>query len=116
MDGAKRDRMVRDAIEWVGLEDKIKSRPNQLSGGQCQRVAIARAMVKRPELVLADEPTANLDSENSYMILDTMQNLNKELGTTFIFSTHDQKVISYLRRIITLTDGEVSSDDLQIST
>jgi len=116
MDAAKRDRMVRDAIEWVGLEDKIKSRPNQLSGGQCQRVAIARAMVKRPELVLADEPTANLDSENSYMILDTMQNLNKELGTTFIFSTHDQKVISYLRRIITLTDGEVSSDDIQISS
>lgn len=116
IDASKRDKMVRDAIEWVGLENKIKSRPNQLSGGECQRVAIARAMVKRPELVLADEPTANLDSENSYMILDTMQELNKELGTTFIFSTHDQKVISYLRRIITLTDGEVSSDDIQIST
>jgi len=113
MDSAKRDRMVKDAIEWVGLTDKIHSRPNQLSGGQCQRVAIARAMVKKPELVLADEPTANLDSENSFMILDTMRDLNRDLGTTFIFSTHDQKVISYLKRIIKLTDGEVSSDDIQ---
>ena len=113
MDAAKRERMVKDAIEWVGLTDKIKSRPNQLSGGQCQRVAIARAMVKKPDLVLADEPTANLDSENSYKILDTMLKLSEDLGTTFIFSTHDQKVISYLKRIIKLTDGEVSSDDTQ---
>jgi putative ABC transport system ATP-binding protein len=111
MDAAKRDKMVRDAIEWVGLSDKIKSRPNQLSGGQCQRVAIARAMVKKPELVLADEPTANLDTENSHNILDTMQRLNRELKTSFIFSTHDPKVIGYLRRIIRLTDGEVQSDD-----
>jgi putative ABC transport system ATP-binding protein len=111
MASAKRDQMVKEAIEWVGLTDKIKSRPNQLSGGQCQRVAIARAMVKKPELVLADEPTANLDSENSFKILDTMQKLNRELGTTFIFSTHDQKVIKYLLRIIRLIDGEVQSDD-----
>jgi putative ABC transport system ATP-binding protein len=112
MDGAKRDRMVKEAIEWVGLTDKIKSRPNQLSGGQCQRVAIARAMVKKPDLVLADEPTANLDTENSLNILDTMLKLNKELNTTFIFSTHDPKVIDYLKRVIKLTDGEVERDDL----
>jgi putative ABC transport system ATP-binding protein len=112
MDGAKRDRMVKEAIEWVGLTDKIKSRPNQLSGGQCQRVAIARAMVKKPDLVLVDEPTANLDTENSLNILDTMLKLNKELNTTFIFSTHDPKVIDYLKRVIKLTDGEVERDDL----
>lgn len=112
MDASKRDKMVKDAIEWVGLTDKIKSRPNQLSGGQCQRVAIARAMVKKPDLVLADEPTANLDTENSHNILDTMLKLNQELKTSFIFSTHDPKVIGYLRRIIRLIDGEVQSDDL----
>lgn len=112
MDAAQRDKMVKEAIAWVGLSDKIKSRPNQLSGGECQRVAIARAMVKKPELVLADEPTANLDSDNSYNILDTMQKLNRDLGTTFIFCTHDQKVINYLTRIIRLVDGEVHSDDL----
>ncbi len=112
MDAAARDKAVRDAIAWVGLTDKIKSRPNQLSGGQCQRVAIARAMVKKPDLVLADEPTANLDTENSMNILDTMQTLNRELGTSFIFSTHDPKVIGYLKRIIRLIDGEVASDDI----
>jgi len=112
MDDAARDKAVRDAIAWVGLTDKIKSRPNQLSGGQCQRVAIARAMVKKPDLVLADEPTANLDTENSMNILDTMQTLNRELGTSFIFSTHDPKVIGYLKRIIRLIDGEVASDDI----
>ncbi|MCB5247934.1 MAG: ABC transporter ATP-binding protein [Candidatus Cloacimonetes bacterium] len=113
MDSQKRDRMVKDALEWVGLTDKTKSRPAQLSGGQCQRVAIARAMVKKPSLVLADEPTANLDTENSLHILDTMKNINANLGTSFIFATHDQKVIKYLRRVIRLVDGEVVSDDLQ---
>ncbi len=112
MDVAERDKAVKEAIEWVGLTDKIKSRPAQLSGGQCQRVAIARAMVKKPELVLADEPTANLDTENSHHILDTMLRLNQELGTSFIFSTHDDKVIKYLHRIVKLIDGEVVSDDL----
>ncbi len=111
MDANKRDKMVKEAIEWVGLSDKVKSRPNQLSGGQCQRVAIARAMVKKPDLVLADEPTANLDTENSLNILDTMFKLNRELSTTFIFSTHDPKVIDYLKRVIRLRDGEVASDD-----
>jgi len=109
----QRHKAVMEALEWVGLTDKVKSRPTQLSGGQCQRVAIARAMVKKPLLVLADEPTANLDSENSQHILKTMQELNQALGTTFIFSTHDQKVIDYLQRIITLIDGKVASDDYQ---
>jgi putative ABC transport system ATP-binding protein len=113
MDAEKRHKAVMDALEWVGLLDKKKSRPTQLSGGQCQRVAIARAMVKKPTLVLADEPTANLDTENSLHILDTMNTLNKELGTSFLFSTHDQKVINYLRRVVKLVDGKVASDDLQ---
>lgn len=109
----KRDKMVMDALEWVGLTDKINSRPAQLSGGQCQRVAIARAMVKKPSLVLADEPTANLDTENSLHILETMKNINSELKTSFIFATHDEKVIKYMRRVIRLIDGEVVSDDFQ---
>ncbi len=112
MSGAKRKKAVMDALDWVGITDKVKSRPAQLSGGECQRVAIARAMVKKPELVLADEPTANLDSENSHHILQTMENLNKELQTTFIFATHDDKVIKYLKRKILLEDGKVTSDDI----
>lgn len=102
---------VLKAIEGVGLSSKVGSRPAQLSGGECQRVAIARAMVKNPEMVLADEPTANLDAENSHHILRTMEKLNMELGTTFIFSTHDEKVIQYLRRKITLEDGRVAADE-----
>jgi len=108
---AKRDKMVKRALDWVGIMDKIKSRPAQLSGGECQRVAIARAMVKEPEVVFADEPTANLDAENSYNVLKTMVNLNEEVGTTFLFATHDQKVIQYLQRIITLRDGKVAKDE-----
>jgi len=108
----KRKKAVLDALEWVGLSDKVKSRPAQLSGGECQRVAIARAIVKKPDLVLADEPTANLDAENSHHILKTMEKINKELGTTFIFSTHDAKVIKYLRRKISLLDGKVDKDEI----
>ena len=111
MTSSERKKAVLDALEWVGLSDKIKSRPAQLSGGECQRVAIARAMVKKPELVLADEPTANLDSENSHHILQTMEKLNKELSTTFIFATHDEKVIQYLKRKISLKDGKVAADE-----
>ena len=107
---SKKKKAIHEALEWVGLTDKIKSRPGKLSGGQCQRVAIARAMVKRPKLVLADEPTANLDSENSYNILKTMEDINRETGTTFLFSTHDQKVIDYLARIISLKDGQIDED------
>jgi len=111
MPAADRKKAVLKALEWVGLTDKVKSKPPQLSGGESQRVAIARAMVKKPDLVLADEPTANLDAENSHHILQTMENLNKELQTTFVFATHDDKVIGYLRRIIRLEDGKVVSDE-----
>lgn len=111
MTAEERRKKVMSALEWVHLTDKINSKPPQLSGGQAQRVSIARAMVKQPELVLADEPTANLDAENSHNILDAMVNLNKELQTTFIFATHDEKVISYLKRKIFLIDGKVDKDE-----
>ena len=107
----ERKQAVNEALDWVGLKDKIKSRPAQLSGGECQRVAIARAMVKKPQLVLADEPTANLDAANSHNILQTMEKLNKDLNTTFIFATHDEKVIKYLKRKISLEDGKVVKDE-----
>ena len=107
----ERKKMTMDALEWVGLADRAKSKPAQLSGGQSQRVAIARAVVKKPAIILADEPTANLDAENSFHILDTMVALNNSLETTFIFATHDEKVIRYLRRKITLIDGRVARDE-----
>jgi putative ABC transport system ATP-binding protein len=107
---SERKKAVLEALEWVGLTDKVKSKPSQLSGGECQRVAIARAMVKRPILVLADEPSANLDARNSHHIIKTMKSLNRELKTTFLFATHDEKVMQYLDRIITLKDGEVEKD------
>jgi putative ABC transport system ATP-binding protein len=110
LSAAERKKAVMDALEWVGLTEKVKSRPSMLSGGECQRVAIARSMVKRPEIVLADEPTANLDSVNSHHILQTMKKLNHELNTTFIFATHDEKVMKYLNRIISLEDGKVIKD------
>ena len=109
---SKRKQMVLDALEWVGLTEKIGSRPAQLSGGESQRVAIARAMVKRPAIVLADEPTANLDAANSHHILQTMEKLNRELHTTFIFATHDEKVIGYVRRKVFLLDGKVAKDEI----
>ena len=112
MNESERKKAVMDALEWVGLTDKVKSRPAQLSGGECQRVAIARAMVKKPKIVLADEPTANLDAANSHNILQMMVKLNEELKTTFIFATHDEKVIQYLRRQISLEDGKVAQDKI----
>ena len=110
---AERQTAVMEALEWVGIADKEKSKPSTLSGGECQRIAIARAMVKKPKLVLADEPTANLDSDNSHHILQTMQKLNKELGTTFLFATHDEKVMGYLDRIVRLEDGKVVKDTMK---
>lgn len=107
----ERKTKIMKSLEWVGLTDKVRSRPAQLSGGECQRVSIARAMVKEPEIVLADEPTANLDAKNSHHILQTMEKLNTELKTTFIFATHDEKVIQYLRRKINLEDGKVVGDE-----
>jgi len=112
MNTDERKQRVMETLKWVGLTEKVNSRPSQLSGGECQRVAIARAMVKRPKLVLADEPTANLDAANSHNILQTMEKLNKELNTTFIFATHDEKVIGYLHRIIRLSDGKIVEDGL----
>lgn len=112
MNADERKKRVVETLEWVGLTEKINSRPSQLSGGECQRVAIARAMVKRPAMVLADEPTANLDSANSHHIIKTMLRLNEELNTSFIFATHDEKVIGYLKRIIRLSDGKVVDDKL----
>lgn len=108
----QRRKDVMEALEWVGLTDKANSRPSQLSGGESQRVAIARAMVKRPSIVLADEPSANLDAQNSHIILQAMKRLNEELKTTFIFATHDEKVMNYLGRIIRLRDGMVESDEI----
>ena len=113
---SERKKAVMDALEWVGLTDKVRSRPAQLSGGESQRVAIARAMVKKPAIVLADEPTANLDSKNSHHILQTMRRLNEELKTTFLFATHDEKVMAYLRRIISLEDGRVVRDEQVVPT
>ena len=110
VDVNKRKNMVLESIESVGLGDKIDSRPNQLSGGQCQRTAIARAIVHKPSIVLADEPTANLDSENSHHIMEIMKQLNSDFDTSFIFSTHDEKIMGYLKRIISLEDGQISSD------
>ena len=110
IDKNKRKDMVYSAVESVGLMDKIDSKPNQLSGGQCQRTAIARAIVHKPTIVLADEPTANLDSKNSFHIMEIMRKLNKDFKTSFIFSTHDEKIMSYLKRIISLEDGQISED------
>ena len=107
----ERRSMVEQAVESVGLTDKMDSRPNMLSGGECQRTAIARAIVHQPVLVLADEPTANLDAENSHHIMKILVRLNKELSTSFIFATHDEKIMAYLRRIIHLDDGEITEDE-----
>ena len=107
----ERKKKVLDSLERVGLMDKINSRPLELSGGEAQRVSIARAIVKRPELVLADEPTANLDAENSHNVLKMMVKLNQELKSTFVFATHDEKVIGYLKRKIHLINGGVAKDD-----
>ncbi len=111
IDPQERDEKVAQAIEWVGLSDKRDSRPAMLSGGECQRTAIARAIVHQPALVLADEPTANLDAENSHHIMKIMVKLNKELSTSFIFATHDEKIMAYLRRIIHLDDGQITEDE-----
>ncbi len=105
---------VRDKImglvEQVGLGPEAHKKPHELSGGQCQRAAIARALVKRPKLILADEPTANLDAENSYNILELMLDLNRKYGAAFIFSTHDEKVTRYLKREVRLEDGRIVWD------
>lgn len=107
----ERDLRVAHMLDMVGLSGQVKQRPNELSGGQRQRVAIARALVTKPAIVLADEPTANLDSETGDRILDLMKTLNTEAQTTFIFSTHDERVMAHAKRIIRLVDGLISSDE-----
>ena len=101
------------ALQEVGLEGMSKRRPKEMSGGQQQRVAIARALVKKPALILADEPTANLDSTIGREILELMLALNKSAGTTFIFSTHDQMVMDYARRVVHIRDGQVDRDEVK---
>ena len=107
---AERDKRVANLLQQVGLGDKMDVRPSQLSGGQQQRVAVARALASKPQFILADEPTANLDSHSAANLLDIMAMLNKEENMTFIFSTHDQRVIERARRVITLVDGQITSD------
>jgi putative ABC transport system ATP-binding protein len=109
-----RDRVM-EIVAKVGLSDQLKKRPAQLSGGQCQRVAIARALVKDPLIILADEPTANLDTENSLQILELMRQLNQQYQAAVIFSTHDEKVTRYVRREVKLEDGRVVSDKNNIN-
>lgn len=109
----KRENRTKEMLEAVGLEDKSGSWPSQLSGGQQQRVAVARALASKPRFVLADEPTANLDSKSAENLLDIMLKLNLEEDITFIFSTHDPRVIKRARRVITLEDGKVVSDKQQ---
>ncbi len=111
IDPTERIKKVNQAIEWVGLTDKRDSRPNMLSGGECQRTAIARALVHQPVLVMADEPTANLDAENSHNIMKILTKLNDELDTSFVFATHDEKIMGYLKRIIRLEDGNIIKDE-----
>ena len=107
----KRLERARQLLQEVGLTDKLHKRPAELSGGQQQRVAVARALASRPRFVLADEPTASLDSVSTANLLDLMAKLNREEQTTFIFSTHDQRVIDRARRVITLEDGKVTKDE-----
>jgi putative ABC transport system ATP-binding protein len=108
MPAAERARRARDLLETVGLQDLGRKRPGELSGGQQQRVAVLRAILPEPDLVLADEPTANLDSENASLLLDMMERLNRERGITFLFSTHDPAVMKRARRLIRLKDGRLA--------
>lgn len=111
VDKAQRDKRTGELMNAVGLGDRMHNRPAELSGGQQQRVAVARALAPKPDFVLADEPTANLDSASTANLLDIMARLNQEEGITFVFSTHDQRVIDRARRVITIEDGKVLSDN-----
>jgi putative ABC transport system ATP-binding protein len=108
---AEREQRIAELFKAIGIEGKENIRPSRLSGGQQQRVAVARALASKPKFILADEPTANLDSKSTSDLLDIMHKLNKEENITFIFSTHDQRVIDRAERVITLEDGKVISDD-----
>jgi putative ABC transport system ATP-binding protein len=104
------DARAKSLLEMVGLGERLDARPAQMSGGQQQRVAVARALASEPQFILADEPTANLDSESAMNLLDIMQKMNREQNVTFIFSTHDQRVIDRARRIIKMVDGSIAED------
>ena len=108
-----RNQRVNELLTAVGLPDRIGSRPGKLSGGQQQRVAVARALASKPKFVLADEPTANLDSKSTENLLDMMEKLNREEKITFIFSTHDARVVKKARRVVTIEDGKVVKDELK---
>lgn len=108
---SEREMRSKEMLASVGLGDRENSRPNKMSGGQQQRVAVARALASKPKFILADEPTANLDSKSAEMLLDIMEKLNKEENITFIFSTHDNRVVKKARRVITVEDGKVVSDE-----
>ncbi len=110
---AERDIRVAELLESVGLSEKKNVRPSQLSGGQQQRVAVARALAPKPAFILADEPTANLDSASASNLLDIMEKLNREEGITFVFSTHDSRVIDRAKRVVTLVDGKIGTDVIQ---
>jgi putative ABC transport system ATP-binding protein len=107
---AERRKRVTELLQAVGLSDRARHRPDQMSGGEQQRVATARALATHPVLVLADEPTANLDTENGRQVMEIMQRLNEETGTTFVFATHDPRVIPFARRTVELRDGQVSGE------
>jgi putative ABC transport system ATP-binding protein len=106
----ERRERVMELLEAVGLSDRANNRPDQMSGGQQQRVAVARALAPKPTLILADEPTANLDSTNGEQVMEIMTRLNKETGVTFVFATHDPRVIKYARRVVTLHDGLIAQN------
>jgi putative ABC transport system ATP-binding protein len=108
------ERRTTEILNAVGLGDRMKSRPNQLSGGQQQRVAVARAMASKPKFIIADEPTANLDSKTTGKLLDLMEELNQKEHITFLFSTHDQRVMNKAHRIIVLEDGKIVSDKRKV--
>jgi putative ABC transport system ATP-binding protein len=110
MSERERSRRVTEALESVGLADRARHRPDLLSGGERQRVAVARAIVHRPALILADEPTANLDTRTATQLIDLMRDLNRGLGLTFLFSTHDQRLLDHTDRVVRLCDGKVVED------
>jgi len=111
VDPNERQKLVSEAIESVGLSHRRDAKPTTLSGGECQRTAIARAIVHQPALILADEPTANLDAENSHHIMNILVELNKNLTSSFVFATHDEKIMSYLKRMVYLEDGKIVKDE-----
>lgn len=110
INAAKRKKTALELLEMVGLADRYNSRPSQLSGGQQQRVAVARALASKPKFILADEPTANLDSKSTENLLQLMEDINRNQGATFIFSTHDQRVVNKAHRVVLLEDGKIKND------